>query len=111
MERVFNHIRVEADKALLEPGYIYHGALLLASSGGAAAATVYDGVSSAGEVIDHLSAAVSDDDVHIIETGIVLQRGLYVDLGSNVDQFIIYYETPRHDPQPLDRPWATGANP
>ena len=96
MQLVFAHIRVEADKPLLEPGYIYHGALLLATSGGAATATIRDGVSSSGEVIDYLGVVASGHERSVLESGIVLQRGLYVDLGSNVDQCIVYYELPRN---------------
>ena len=91
-----SHKAVDADGRVLDPGAVYHGGILQVGSGGTGTVTVYDGVNARGDVIDYFSAATSGRDPRWLGEGIILRRGLYVDLGSNVDAFTVYYEpTPR----------------
>lgn len=91
-----SHLAVDADGRVLDPGATYHGGILVAGSGGAATVTVYDGVSTGGDVIDYFYAPTSQRDPRWLGEGIILRRGLYVDLGDNVSKFTAYYTpTPR----------------
>ena len=85
------HVAVDADGKVLDAGATYYGAILKAGSGGTSTVTVYDGVSTGGDVIDYFSAAASGRDPRWLNEGIILRRGLYVDLGLNVDAFTLYY--------------------
>lgn len=92
------HLAVDADGRVLDAGVTYHGGILLAGSGGAATVAVYDGVDASGDLIDYFSAAASARDRGTIDRGLIIRRGLYVDLGSNVSNFTLYY-----DPVPQSR--------
>ena len=87
-----SHTRVQVDKLVLERGAIYHGGILKADGVGAATVDLYDGLNTGGEPIDMFYAAVSQRDSRILERGLALREGLYVDIGSNVSYFTIYYE-------------------
>ncbi len=91
-----DHRKIEADKQLLLPGAVYFGGILLATSGGAATVAVYDGQDTSGDLIDYFSAAASSRDRNHLHTGIPLRTGLYVDIGSNVDEFTVFFlQTPQ----------------
>jgi len=90
----FGHAGVGADGVYLEPGWIYHGGVLKSSSGGAATVDVYDGIDTGGELIDSFQCAASARDFHVLERGLEIRRRLYVDLGSNVTAFTVYYRRP-----------------
>lgn len=94
----FAHSRVYADRQVIQRAGVYHGGYLLATADGASTVTVYDGVDTTGEPIDSFSVAASTPERHIYERGIALQRGLYIDLGSNVSVFIAYF-----DPVPREK--------
>ena len=83
---------VGVDSRVLKPAALYRGGLLLAGSGGASTVAVYDGIDTTGELIDYFSAAASARDRNYIGDGVILKRGLYVDVGSNVSKFTIFYE-------------------
>ena len=85
-----DHRRIEADKRVSLPASVYFGGLLLATSGGAATVAVYDGLDTSGDLIDYFSAAASARDRNHLHLGIPLRQGLYVDVGSNVDEFTIF---------------------
>ena len=90
------HRRVTADKRVLEPAAVYHGGVLAADGVGTATVTVYDGIDSGGDPIDFFTAAASGRDRNYMDDGIILRRGLYVDVGSNVSFFTVIYDpTPR----------------
>ena len=91
MAHPLSHIAVGADSRPLRPPNIYHGGILVATSGGAATVTVYDGNDTGGTLIDRYSVAASQHEIHALETGIALRVGLYVDIGSNVSSFTINY--------------------
>jgi len=88
------HRRMAADGLVAQRGAVYHGGVLLASAGGAATVNVYDGLDTSGELIDSYRAATSDRDVHVLEVGLAINTGLYVDLGSNVSACTIYFDLP-----------------
>jgi len=94
----FAHSRVYADRQVIQRAGVYHGGYLLATSGGTSTVNVYDGLDASGEPIDSFSVAASTPERHIYERGIVLQVGLFVDLGSYVSAFTAYY-----DPVPRER--------
>lgn len=86
------HLAVDADGRVLDSGAVYHGGILQAGGGGTATVTVYDGISTGGDVIDYFSAGRDDGDRHGPGRGITLRRGLYVDLGNDVAAFTVYYQ-------------------
>lgn len=91
-----SHLAVDADGRVLYPAAIYSGGVLVATGVGAATVAVYDGIDSSGDLIDYFYAATSQRDSRWLGEGIMLRRGLYVDLGSNVSVFAVYYTpTPR----------------
>lgn len=88
----FSHARVKVDRQVSQRAAVYHGACLKATSGGTATVDVYDGIDASGDPIDTFRAGASDHDIHVLEKGLSLRYGLYVDLGSNVDFYTVYYE-------------------
>jgi len=90
--RPYGHRRVQDDKVAQIRGSVYHGGLLLATDGGAATVAVYDGLGTDGELIDYFSCAASAYDRHSIAKGIAIREGIYVDVGSNVDSFVLFYD-------------------
>ena len=85
------HLAVGVDRGPVREAASYHGGALKTTSGGAGTVDVYDGFDATGELIDTFQAAASDVDVHIFERGLQLRSGIYVDLGSNVSAFTLYY--------------------
>lgn len=79
-------------------GSVYHGGALKSSAVGAATVDVYDGVDANGELIDAYQCVASSRDVHVFEAGIIIRTGLYVDVGSNVSAFTVYYDPPPRAP-------------
>ena len=89
-----SHRRVEVDGLAAEAGATYHGGVLK-SSGDESSVTVYDGIDgSAIDVIDFFWGEENTGDHHWIGEGIAVRRGLYVDIGSRVGDFTIYYRPP-----------------
>lgn len=82
---------VTSDRRALPQAAFYHGGILLASSGGASIVSVYDGHDTTGVLIDRFDVQASQFQQSFYERGIALRRGLYVDLGSNVSAFTLYY--------------------
>ena len=83
---------IGTDRKELDPAAVYHGGILLAAAGGAATVAVYDGHDTTGELIDYFSVAASGHERSWMDDGILLKRGLYIDLGSNVSAFTIFYD-------------------
>jgi hypothetical protein len=96
------HARVTADRQVANAGAVYHGGLLVATSGGASTVNIYDGHGTDGELIDAYSVAASALERHVYERGLIILRGLYVDVGSNVSAFDILYAP--EDPPPYQTP-------
>lgn len=92
-----SHLAVEADGYVLPPGAVWHGAAVLAGSGGAATVDFYDGHDTGDDWFDALTPAQSKVARHYLHPGLVLRRGLYVDIGSNVDKCTVYYRPPTGD--------------
>jgi len=88
----FGHAAVEVDRQLLQRAAVYHGAILKAADSGTAVADAYDGLDASGELIDTFRCAAKEHDFHMIDPGIALREGLYIDLGANVDKFTVYYQ-------------------
>ena len=91
----FGHARVEVDRQLLERAAVYHGACMRAAAAGTASATVYDGLDATGEPIDAFRAAANEHDFHMLDPGVALRQGLFIDLGDNIDFFTVYYQPVR----------------
>ena len=87
----FSHSRVGVDRQLLERAAVYHGACLRAGAGGTATVTVYDGLDANGEPIDAFRATANEHDFHMLDPGVALREGLYIDLSDNIDFFTVYY--------------------
>lgn len=92
--RPYSHVKVALDTALRWAGAIYHGGVLKATSGGNSSVEVYDGFDTGGELIDAYYCAASNRDVHVLERGILVRTGLYIDKGDNVSAFTLHYEPP-----------------
>lgn len=91
-EGPFGHARVEVDRQLLARAAVYHGACMRAAAAGTAWATVYDGLAANGEPIDAFRAGAEEHDFHMLDPGVALREGLYIDLGDNIDFFTVYYQ-------------------
>lgn len=91
---------VEVDGRVLDAGDIFWGASIIATSGGTADFTLYDGIDSGGELLEKLTIAASSGGRVGYPFGIVLQRGLYVDIGSNVSLCRIHYQLGPAFPNP-----------
>lgn len=91
MAHSLSHIAVGADSRPLRPPLSYHGGILVATSGGAATVVVYDGNDTSGTLIDRYSVQANQHEIHILESGIALRVGLYVDIGSNVSAYTAFY--------------------
>ena len=91
-DKPFGHARVEVDRQLLERAAVYHGACLRASAAGTATVTVYDGLAATGAPIDAIKCSAEEHDFHMLDPGVALREGLFIDLGDNVDFFTVYYE-------------------
>lgn len=92
------HRRVQADVQVNQPAAVYHGGVLLATGDGASTVAVYDGQDAAtGDLIDYFGVAASGHEKAFLERGVVLRRGLFVDVGSNVSSFVFFYRPPPRD--------------
>lgn len=85
-------VQLTADAPVLQGPVVYRGGLLKATSGGAATADLYDNNQAGGQPLDSFRAATSNYDRHTDPDGIWVMRGVYVDLGANVDSFVLYYD-------------------
>ena len=91
--RPFRSARITADANFIRGPVVYHGGLLRADGGGAATADIYDANAvEAGLLRDAFRAATSEHDQHLIDPGLEFLRGLFIDLGANVDAFVVYYD-------------------
>jgi hypothetical protein len=88
-------LRVEAGRLALSRPIRYHGGLLLANGVGAATVNVYQGVDAGGTPIDAFYAPTSDNDMHWLDSGILLDAGLYVAIGSNVSLVVLFVSYPQ----------------
>ena len=86
--------RIEVDRAIRMPAGTYHGGVLQTAAGGTSTVAVYDGQDTTGDLIDYFGSAASGHEAHFYERGLVLRRGVYIDLGSNVTAFTLYYRLP-----------------
>jgi len=91
----FAHAQVEVDRQLLERASVYHGACMRAAAAGTATATVYDGLDATGEPIDAYKAGAEEHDFHMLDPGVAIRVGLFIDLGDNIDFFTVYYQPVR----------------
>ena len=85
------------DELAAQRGSALRGGELLATSGGAATATIRDGLDSDGRILYTFVAAVSAYDRQVFPEPLPAHEGLYVDHGSNVSHFILYYHPPLED--------------
>ena len=93
-DKPFGHLTVAADKVAVQRGGVYHGGILKAS-GGTATVSVYDGNdATTGTLIDFFTAGDGLAERNVYDKGIDLREGLFVDLGSNVGSFTVFYEPP-----------------
>ena len=82
---------VGIDSVVIQGRIAYHGGVLQAAGGGAATVTVYDGSSTSDQFRDVFAAAASDVVSRWYERGVEFVRGIYVDLGPNVSNFVIFF--------------------
>ena len=94
MDGPWNVARVTADGLIFQGPVVYHGGTLRATGGGAATVDVYDGTSTLDALRDAFSAAASAIDPNAFDAGLRFERGLFIDLGANVDLFVVYWSLP-----------------
>lgn len=96
----FRKLRLTQDSPAFLGPLIYHGGFLEAGAGGIAEAHLYDGTSASDEPLDAFRAAPDEHDVHAYDSGLFVLRGVFVDFGTNVEAFVLFYN--------LDIPEALG---
>lgn len=84
--------RVTADSVLSRKACFVHGVHLTGSSGGASTATVYNGESTGDDVKIDLSCATSGRDNKRFAPPLYFDKGLYVDVGSNVTSVLVQWQ-------------------
>ena len=89
--RPFQSVRLTEDHHLFKFPLVYHGALLKADGAGTATVEIYDGQNAGEEWKDSFRAAADEHDQHIFERGMEMSKGLFADLGANVDLFVVYF--------------------
>ena len=94
MHRPVVHRRVYADELVAHNGAILVGGELLADGVGAATVTIRDGLNTDAGAVFTFTAATSSYDRQNFPNPIPMRSGLYVDLGSNVSHFILYFILP-----------------
>ena len=93
-DKPVGHLKVETDKVAVQRGGVYHGGLLKAS-GGTATVSLYDGLNATtGTLIDFFTAGDGLAERVFLERGVDVREGLFVDLGSNVGSFTVFYQPP-----------------
>lgn len=83
---------ITVDSPLIRGPLVYYGGVLRATSGGTGEVEVWDGLTDATDPIDYFRAAASDRDRSIIPNGVLVIRGLFVDLVANVDRFVVWVD-------------------
>ena len=91
MRRVV-HTRVEADRLAAQRGVGLYGGELVATSGGTATVNIYDALSAQGAPIMSFSVAASAIQRIFDPWPLAIHTGLYVDIGSNVSRFTLFYD-------------------
>lgn len=91
----WTHLPLTADQLVSKvPTFVKH-VCLTAGTGGAATALVYNGVDVSGELKIALSAIASTHFEDTYETPICFDKGIYIDVGSNVTLFTIQFREER----------------
>ena len=86
-------VRLTADVPFLAGPLLYHGGLLRATAAGASIVDVYDALAvDAALLADAFRAAANEHDQHIFDAGLFMERGIFIDLGANVADFILYFD-------------------
>jgi hypothetical protein len=80
-----------ADEQVIEHPLILHGIVLLTSVTGGDV-TLYDGLGTAGSSLIGRFEGIADQSTPIELFGLHLERGLYVDIGSNVTSVLVIYD-------------------
>ena len=84
--------RIETRSGLINPGPAYIiSAHLVASSAGAATATIYDGHGTIGSLKANLTAPQSASDPRTFIPPIYCEQGIYLDVGLNVTSVSIQF--------------------
>ncbi len=90
----FSSRELLADTKLDLQGGVYHGGVLKSSAVGVATVDIYDGGDTGADLVDAFVCALSHRDVHVLERGVLIRNALYIDVGSNVTSFTLFYEPP-----------------
>jgi hypothetical protein len=87
--------RIEADTVISRAPVLFWGAILTSDGVGATEAIFYDGVNANGRRLFRLLALITATLPLILPKPILLEAGLYVDVGSNLgDLFVLYSPLP-----------------
>lgn len=83
--------RVTADQVVCPTPCLLYMAHLAGGSGGASTAVIRDGHSTSADAVIDLAAPASGMDFVSFDPPILLKKGLYVDVGSNVTSVLVQY--------------------
>lgn len=90
-----------ADEQVIEHPLILRGIVVLVSTTGGDV-TLYEGLGTAGSSLIGRFEAIADQSTPIDLHGLFLERGLYVDIGSNVTGVLVIYK-------PIPSEWISKA--
>lgn len=87
----YNWVRVTVDQVVSKsPGYI--GSVIIVSDGsGNASATIYDGESTGDPVILTVKTVNNTMSTVNFQPALKTERGIYVDIGSNVNELLVQH--------------------
>lgn|SRR3990167_4892650 len=83
--------RITQDERVATGPLVFAGLLLAADGVGTADVTVYDGADAGGRQFATFRTPTSRTESHGLPVGAHFSQGLFVDLGSNVEECVVFY--------------------
>ena len=83
--------RVTQDERVVTGALVFAGLILTADGVGTADVTIYDGNDAGGHQLGTFRAAVSTTEVIGLPALLHFSQGLFVDIGSNVEECVVVY--------------------
>ena len=102
LSKTFTHKRLTASGLIISGPALVFSAHLVAGTGGAATAAIYDSHGVFGQPVIDLSAIQSSTDVRVFIPPIYFDQGVYGTLGSNVTSLSIHLRKTRNINRPSE---------
>jgi len=90
-EEPYTWKRLTADQRVHTGPLVFRGVILAADAVGTADVTIYDGNDAGGHQLGTFRAAVSTTEVIGLPALLHFSQGLFVDIGSNVEECVVVY--------------------